>query len=270
MHYGIEIVPFGELADPCVVVRLAQAAEAAGWEGLWVWDHLLFPYGVGDPWVMLSAVAASTKRLKLCPGIAPLPRYRPHVLARMLSSLDILSEGRLIFGTGLGSDDEFTAYGEPGNAKTRAAMLEEGLQVLTRLWSGEPITYHGTHYTVEDVTLTPLPIQKPRIPIWIGGNSQPALRRAARWDGWIIGTVNERCEIEKTPAQLAEQVSYIRQHRTTDAPLDVAIDGISQPNEDTLAHEYKAVGATWWFEALFGLRGTVAEMLARVKAGPPR
>ena len=85
MHYGIEVVPFGDFSDPCQIVRLAQAAEASGWEGLWIWDHVLIPYGVADPWVTLSAVAASTRSIKLCAGVSPLPRYRPHLLARTLA-----------------------------------------------------------------------------------------------------------------------------------------------------------------------------------------
>jgi probable F420-dependent oxidoreductase len=270
MHYGIEVITFGEFGDPHVVLRLARAAEAAGWEGLWVWDHLGFPYGVGDPWVILAAVAASTKRLKLCSGVAPLPRYRPHVLARLLTSLDILSEGRLIFGAGIGGlAAEFTAYGEPGEAKVRAEMLDEGLEVLTRLWSGEPVTYRGNYYTVEGVAYTPRPVQQPRIPIWIGGGSKPALRRAARWDGWIMGTIDEKCGVTKTPEQLATEVAYIRRHRSGDAPFEVAVNGCSQPGDDALIRAYATAGATWWFESLFGLRGTVEEMLARIEAGPP-
>jgi alkanesulfonate monooxygenase SsuD/methylene tetrahydromethanopterin reductase-like flavin-dependent oxidoreductase (luciferase family) len=270
MRYGIEIVTFGEYANPRRVVQFAQAAEAAGWEGLWVWDHITFSAGVGDPWVILSAVAATTERLKLCPGIAPLPRYRPHVLARMLTSLDILSQGRLIFGTGLGGvENEFTAFGEEGDATTRAALLDEGLEVLTHLWSGEPVTYRGRHYTVEGAILIPQPVQRPRISVWIGGESKPAMRRAARWDGWIIGATSPEVKMIKTPEQLADQVAYIRQHRTNDAPFEVAIDGISGPHDGPLTHGYAEAGATWWFESLFGLRGNVEEMLARVKAGPP-
>jgi probable F420-dependent oxidoreductase len=271
MRYGIEIVTFGEFGDPRLVVRFAQAAEAAGWEGLWVWDHITFAYGVGDPWVTLSAVAATTERLKLCPGIAPLPRYRPHVLARILTSLDMLSEGRVILGTGLGGvEEEFTAFGEPGDAKTRAAMLDEGLEVLTRLWSGEPVTFHGRFFTLEGATHIPQPVQRPRIPVWIGGESKPAMRRAARWDGWIIGAASPEVKMIKTPEQLADQVAYIRQHRTRDEAFDIAIDGISGPRDGPLTQEYAEAGATWWFESLFGLRGSVEEMLARVKAGPPR
>ena len=138
MHYGIEVVPFGEYSNPRLVMELAQAAEAAGWEAITLWDHLLFPYGAGDPWVTLSAVAAVTKRIKLCTGVAPLPRYKPQVLARTLVGLDILSAGRVIFGTGAGVDFDFTPFGEAVDARTRAAMLDEGLELLDGLVVGRP------------------------------------------------------------------------------------------------------------------------------------
>ena len=157
MRYGIEVVPFGDFSDPRAIVRLAQAAEDAGWEAIWIWDHMLIPYGAGDPWVTLAAVAAATTSLKLCTGVAPLPRYRPHLLARTLAALDILSAGRVIFGTGLGIAPDFTPFGEPGDDKTRAAMTDEGLDLLARLWSGEPVTHHGRFYTAEEVCLVPDP-----------------------------------------------------------------------------------------------------------------
>src|SRR5512136_2793402 len=149
MHYGIEVVPFGDFSDPRQIVSLAQAAEAAGWEGLWIWDHVLMPYGVGDPWITLAAVAACTRSIKLCTGVSPLPRYRPHLLARMLTALDLLSEGRLIFGTGLGIAPDFFPFGESSDDKTRAAMLDEGLSLLTKYLSGEVVTHHGKFYTSE-------------------------------------------------------------------------------------------------------------------------
>src|SRR5215204_3550273 len=175
MRYGIVMSNLDDYADPRLVIRLARAAEAAGWEAFFVWDHLGFAWGSpsSDPWVSLSALAVSTTHLKL--GTAITPR-----------SLDLLSGGRMIFGTGLGGvPEEFTAFGEAGAAKERARMLDEGLAVLDRLWSGEMVTHHGQHYDVENVALAPLPFQRPRIPIWIGGESPPALRRAARWDGWL-------------------------------------------------------------------------------------
>lgn len=271
MQYGIEIIPFGEFGEPQIFMQLAQAAEACGWEALWVWDHLAFPYGVGDPWVLLSAAAAVTARLKLLPGVAPLPRYKPHVLARLLITLDRLSNGRLILGVGSGGlAGEYTAYGEPGDTKTRAAMLDESLDILTRLWLGEPVTHHGTHYTVDHVAFTPRPIQQPRIPIWVGGDSPAALRRAAHWDGWIIGTIDENQQITMTPAQVSQRVAAIQQQRHAAVPFAVAVDGVSQPGNTAHVRAYEAAGATWWFEAIFGLRGSLDDMLARIHAGPPR
>jgi alkanesulfonate monooxygenase SsuD/methylene tetrahydromethanopterin reductase-like flavin-dependent oxidoreductase (luciferase family) len=130
MHYGIEVVPFGDLSHPHQIVYLAQEAEAAGWEGLWIWDHMLMPYGVADPWITLAAVAAVTKSIKLCAGVSPLPRYRPHLLARTLTGLDLLSEGRVIFGTGLGITPDFGPFGEPADEKIRAAIADARTKTL--------------------------------------------------------------------------------------------------------------------------------------------
>jgi len=235
-----------------------------------VWDHLVFPWEVGDPWVILSAVASATEQIKLVTGVAPLPRYRPHLLARLLTALDRLSNGRMIFGTGLGIASDFTPFAEPGDAKIRAEMTDEGLDLLTKLWSGKEITHQGQHYTAEGVRFLPSPVQRPRIPIWIGGDSPAALRRAARWDGWIMGTINEQCEITKTPHQIAEQVATIHQQRTAATPFAVAVDGASEAVATTLVREYEAAGATWWFEAIFTSRATMDALLARIKAGPPR
>jgi len=269
MRYGIEIVPFGEFSNPRPVVQLAQAAEAAGWEGLWIWDHMLFPWGAGDPWVTLAAVAAATGRLKLVTGVSPLPRYRPHLLARMLAALDLLSEGRVIFGTGLGAARDFAPFGEPADDKTRAAMTDEGLDLLAKLWSGEEIAHHGAHYTADKVRLAPTPVQKPRIPVWIGGDSRAALRRAARWDGWIMGTINEQGEAIYPPDKIAAQVAAIRQLRPAGSAFEVAVDGVSKAGDGAMAREYEQAGATWWFEGIFGSRGTTEALLRRINAGPP-
>ena len=269
MHFGIEVVPFGDFSNPCAIVSLAQLAEASGWEGLWIWDHMLIPFGAGDPWVTLAAVAASTKKLKLCVGVSPLPRYRPHLLARTLTGLDLLSQGRLIFSTGLGISPDFAPFGEPPDDKTRAAMLDEGLELLASYLSGEEITHHGSYYSAEKVRLAPLPVQKPRIPVWIGGDSPSAMRRAARWDGWIIGTVDEHSRIGKSPAQVAKQAAYIHDHRSTNTPFDIAVDGVTNASERILPREYAQAGATWWFEIIHQLRGTQAELEQRIQAGPP-
>jgi len=269
MHYGIEIVPFGDFSNPRAIVQLAQMAEEAGWEGLWIWDHVVMPYGAGDPWVTLAAVAACTQKLKLCVGVSPLPRYRPHLLARTLAGLDLLSQGRVIFATGLGIESDFAPFGEPPENKTRAAMLDEGLDLLTGYLSGEAVTHQGKYYSAEAVRLLPASLQKPCVPIWIGGDSPAAMRRAARRDGWIMGTVDENSHITKTPEQIAKQAAYIFQHRTANTLFDIAVDGVSQGGENALAKEYAHAGATWWFEILHLLRGSQAELEQRIQAGPP-
>src|SRR5829696_1548149 len=223
MHYGIVMSNLGDYADPRLAIRLAKAAEEAGWEAFFVWDHLGFVRGSpsSDPWITLSAVAVSATHLKLGTAITPLARRRPQVVANAWGSLDLLSGGRMIFGAGLGGvTEEFTAFGEPGAVKQRAAMLDEGLAILDGLWSGEMVTHHGQHYDVENVSLTPLPFQRPRIPIWIGGESPPALRRAARWDGWLAPATSPDGTpiMDKDPGRIAEMVAEIRRHRTTGTP----------------------------------------------------
>jgi alkanesulfonate monooxygenase SsuD/methylene tetrahydromethanopterin reductase-like flavin-dependent oxidoreductase (luciferase family) len=192
------------------------------------------------------------------------------LLARFLTGLDLLSQGRVILGAGAGAiHEEFTHFGGPGEIQRRAEMLDESLEMIAGLASGEPFEYQGKYYSVDGVALQPRPFQQPRIPVWIGGESRAALRRAARWDGWMIGTVDENSQVTRTPEQLFKEVESIRRWRANPGPFDVAIDGISQPGERSLAGEYADAGATWWFEILFGLRGSHAEMLQRIKAGPP-
>jgi alkanesulfonate monooxygenase SsuD/methylene tetrahydromethanopterin reductase-like flavin-dependent oxidoreductase (luciferase family) len=274
MRYGIVTSNLGEYADPRVAVRVARAAEAAGWEAFFVWDHLGFVRGVpsGDPWVILSAVAASTTRLKLGLAVTPLARRRPQVVANAMASLDLLSEGRAIFGAGLGgAPEEFTAFGEPGEPKERAVMLDEGLRIVDRLWSGETVTHRGQHYVIQGVSLAPRPLQRPRLPIWIGGEGLPALRRAARWDGWLAPAPRHdgTPTMAKSPERIAEMVANVMRHRTTDAPFEVAIDGYSKAGDPRLPRAYGAAGATWWLESIHDVRGPLDEVMARVEAGPP-
>ena len=198
-------------------------------------------------------------------------RRRPHVIANALATLDILSGGRVVFGAGLGGvPREFAAFGEAGDARVRAAMLDEGLTVLDRLMSGERVVHRGGHYTVEGVTLAPLPVQRPRVPVWIGGEARPALRRAARWDGWLASAtpLNGEIRMSKSPGQIADMVAEIRRHRSSDAPFEVALDGYSEPGDDTLPRAYETAGATWWLESIHGRRGSPKEMMERVEAGP--
>jgi alkanesulfonate monooxygenase SsuD/methylene tetrahydromethanopterin reductase-like flavin-dependent oxidoreductase (luciferase family) len=125
VRFGIEFTNLVDYADPRAVVRLARRAEASGWEGLFVWDHLGFVWGAptGDPWIILSAVAASTARLTLGTAVTPLPHRRVQIVANELATLDLLSGGRTVFGAGIGGVlEEFTAFDEPGDAAERTRV----------------------------------------------------------------------------------------------------------------------------------------------------
>jgi alkanesulfonate monooxygenase SsuD/methylene tetrahydromethanopterin reductase-like flavin-dependent oxidoreductase (luciferase family) len=272
MKYAIEVVPFGEYAHPKLIVELARAAEEAGWDALFLWDHLGFVWGMpsADPWVALAAVAQATENLRFGVDVTPLPRRRPHILATTLTGLDLLSNGRVIFCAGLGGlDGEFTAFGDEGQPRQRAERLDEGLMILDGLLSGAQVEHQGKYFTVKGITLNPLPVQKPRPPIWIGGDSPSALRRAARWDGWVIGGVNEAAEYVKSPEDITRQIAFIHSHRTRTGAFEVAFSGITAPGETGLVQDYAAAGVTWWLEVVFGLRGSHNQMLERIMAGPP-
>ncbi|NPD05306.1 LLM class flavin-dependent oxidoreductase [Nocardioides sp. zg-1308] len=186
---GLFVAPFDALADPRVVGDLAAAAEEAGWDGFFVWDHL--QYGervaaVADPWTCCAAVALRTERLVLGPMVTPLARRRPQVLARQAASLAVLSGGRFVLGLGLGDDwvGEFSAFGDEPDPKRRGRMLDEGLEVLTGLLAGEPVDHDGEHYVARDVRFRPAP----SVPIWLAGRfgNRAPVRRAARHDGFFV------------------------------------------------------------------------------------
>jgi alkanesulfonate monooxygenase SsuD/methylene tetrahydromethanopterin reductase-like flavin-dependent oxidoreductase (luciferase family) len=162
VRYAISIPNFGEWADPRTMVELAREAEAAGWDGFFLWDHIRFstsPLPVQDPWVLLAAIATVTERMTIGPMVTPLPRRRPWVVARQAVSLDHLSNGRVLLGVGIGEpvDVELTAFGEQGDRTVRAAMLDEALSIIAGLWSGEEFSFNGDHYQLAPMTFLPRP-----------------------------------------------------------------------------------------------------------------
>jgi alkanesulfonate monooxygenase SsuD/methylene tetrahydromethanopterin reductase-like flavin-dependent oxidoreductase (luciferase family) len=250
----------GTYANPRTTVRLAQAAERAGWDAFLLWDHLAFAWGkpAADPWVTLAAIAASTDRIALGTGVTPVARRRPHVVAHELATLDQLAPGRVIFGAGLGGGHgEFARFGEDEGEHTRAALLDEGLDVIRALLSGEEVNHRGEHFAVDGVTLLPKPGP---IPIWIGGMSRRARARAQRFDGWFADTATPS-EMNSTPEEFATMLEGYEFG-------DVAVMGYSEPGDTELRGAYEAAGATWWVEQIHDGRGDEAAMLARVEAGP--
>ena len=262
------VVPpnWSDLGDPEFAAELALAAEDAGWDGYFVWDGLVLkddPPPVYDPFIILSSVASATTRIRIGTCILVPARYPPHLLAMRLASLDILSGGRLIVGVGLGDGGEvFERFGESGDAVVRAEKLDEALEIMTRLWAGERLDHHGSHYTVDGYTLSVSPVQQPRIPIWVGGDSKAALRRAARWDGWIgpdedplLGTVDD---LKAVRSQLDELTDGRR--------VDLGWAAETAPTSDSNAAALEEAGATWWMEPMIGSR---TEIMRRVESGPP-
>jgi alkanesulfonate monooxygenase SsuD/methylene tetrahydromethanopterin reductase-like flavin-dependent oxidoreductase (luciferase family) len=241
VKFAVCLSNFGTYADPRQSLRVAAAAEAAGWDGFFVWDHLAFVWGPpsADPWVTLAAVAARTESLTIGTALTPLPRRRPQVVAQQAASVEALNGGRVILGAGLGGNErEFTRFGEDPDPHRRARLLDEGLRLVRELWPG---------------------------PIWIGGSGGPALRRAACWDGWLPNSV-ARDEITMSPNELARNVEAFGRG----AGFDVAFNGYSSPQESALVAEYAAAGATWWLENMHDRRFDADGVLARVCAGPAR
>lgn len=283
MRYGIHIHNFGDYSDPRDLAELAQEAEAAGWDGVFVCDHLTArgpngPEPVANPWIALAAMAVATRRVRIGPLVTPLSRRRPWQLASETVSLDQLSGGRLVLGVGSGTviEQSFAPFAEEMNPRTRADLLDEGLDVLTGLWRGEPFHYQGHHYRIEGAAFLPRPVQQPRIPIWVAGTwpHRRPFRRAARWDGffadvegvdWLRGQI-------MTPDDLRAMIAYVRTQRSADQPFDVVIGGHS-PSERSRAISFLApyveAGLTWWVEGIHPAFGTVAELRARIRQGPP-
>lgn len=246
---GIFLAPFGELADPARVARLAARAEDAGWDGVFLWDHIAYDppvRGVADPWITLSAVACATERVVLGPLVTPLPRRRVQKLARETVTLDHLSGGRLVLGTGIGGDrgGELSRFAEELDARVRGKLLDEGLARLEELWGGE---------------FQPRPVQQPRIPVWLAArwpNRRP-VRRAARWDGVFPIDL-------PGPDALGELVAEVRALRGGDAG---AFDVVVTNGAGTDPAPWEAAGATWCLTG-WGPEPRADDVQAVIDAGP--
>jgi alkanesulfonate monooxygenase SsuD/methylene tetrahydromethanopterin reductase-like flavin-dependent oxidoreductase (luciferase family) len=212
VRQGLFFPPFDGIADPHRLVDLARAAEAAGWDGLFLWDHLLYSGDVTkilDPHISLAAIAAATTTIQLGAMVTPLVRRRPQVVARQAVTLDLLSNGRLILGFGIGDDGdvgEFSKFGEITDARERGRMLSEGLAVLTGLLSGESVNHHGEHYALTDVTFQPTSSRPGGIPIWLASRwPNPApIRRAAHFDGVVIIQMTDPGDVAGLRARLTD------------------------------------------------------------------
>ncbi len=272
MKYGF-ILPEG---DARTAANLACEAEQAGWDGFFVLD----PVWGTDPWVSLAAAALQTKHIRLGTVLTPVSRTRPWQLASATATLDNLSHGRVILPVGLGDIDELETFGEITDRKIRAELLDEGLDILTSLWRGQPLSYTGKHYKIDTrFSPPPPPVQQPRIPIWVVGAwpSKKSMHRAMQYDGLLpqiikptegIGHSTQKVDL----ADLRIIRDFIIEHHIDSKSFDIVIEGDS-PGEDKqkaaeLVAQWAEAGATWWLEAPWDA-DTQADVLKRIRQGPP-
>lgn len=268
LRYGLYFPPFDVLADPAVVAGLGADAERAGWDGVFIWDHLLYTEPVrdiADPWICLAAVATATRGIRLGPMVTPLARRRPAVVARQAATLDRLSGGRLILGFGLGDDGagELSRFGEETDPVARGQALTEALQVTAALLTGREVRHNGARYTADRVSFRPAPVQDTAcggIPIWLGGRwpRQAPLRRAAGYHGvFTIGIPG--------PGELKSWCAAIGSMGARHG-YDVVVTG--RPGDDPAP--WAAAGATWWLVQFGPYHLDLDQVRAFITAGPPR
>lgn len=289
MRCGLNLPNMGVCSDPQVLAQLAYEAEQAGWDAVFVWDCIQAEVSdprnraACDPWIALAVIATRTQRIRLGPIITPLTRRRPWKLARETVTLDHLSNGRLILPVGLGAVDEggFARVNEERDRRRRAERLDESLDILTGLWSGQPFSFQGQHYQVDEMTFLPPPAQFPRIPIWVVGawGRAKSMQRALRYDGLLpcmMGEDGKASMRGPTPDEVRAMRALADAHRPEGALYDIVVEG-STPGDDprqaaAIVRPLADAGATWWLEAVwqqfYALPGEVDGMLLRIRQGP--
>ncbi|WHT15757.1 LLM class flavin-dependent oxidoreductase [Crossiella sp. CA-258035] len=264
MRFAIYVPCYGPYGDPALLAELAVAAEESGWDGFFLWDHLVAAPPVADPWVTLGAVAARTNRIVFGPMIVPLPRRRPWKLAAEAGTLQRLSGGRLRLGLGMGVPRDYERFGEAEPAAVRAGRFREGVELLERFFAGERVRHEGAHFQVSDVGFAPV-----RVPMWTSGlwpRKAPFLS-AARVDGLFPIIRDEDGFVLPTPEQAGRiKADFVASGGRADADLALWGSGV-QPTA-ALVPEYAEAGVTWLLQDAW--RRSVAELRAVVAAGPPR
>lgn len=267
MRHALFLPAFDGLADPRRLIEVAQCAEAAGWDGFFLWDHLLYSEPVGDildPYVCLGVIAAATRTIALGPMVTPLVRRRPQVLARQALTLDHLSNGRLVLGLGIGDDGgpggELSGFGEMVDARTRGRQLDEGLEVLTALLSGDEVRHQGEFYRAMDVTFRPTAVRPDGIPIWLAARwpHRRPVRRAARYQGVVVIQMDGPAAMPELRAELA----------ASGAAMD-SFDVVVLGHEGDSAAAWAAAGVTWLLTQVGPFHVTYEAALGVAAAGPP-
>ncbi len=265
MKFGF-VVPWADADD---IGDLAAAAEEAGWDGLFVWEPV---WGV-DAWVSLGLAAVRTSRVRLGTMLTPPSRRRPWELASQVATVDRLSNGRVTLSVGLGAvDTGFETFGEECDRRVRAELMDECLAITCGLWDGQPFSFHGKHYQVEPTEFPTIghTTQKPRVPVWCVGaiGREKSMKRALNWDG-IIPQVLEAGPDEMPVRQpTLDEVAALREQIGND-DYDIIVEGAWIEHSPSA---YKAAGATWWIESMWGAiaeHSPVTAAYDRLMQGPP-
>jgi len=281
MQFALSFPNVGTYGDARTLADLACLAEEAGWDGFFLWDTIHYQAeekAVCDPWIALAAIAIRTERIKIGTMVAAPTRRRPWKMARETVTLDHLSKGRLILGVGAGdeSDRGFTDFGEERDVRKRARLLDESLDILQGLWSGQPFSYNGEHYHIKEITFLPPPLQTPRIPIWIAGiwPRKGPMSRAARFDGMnAVIKHDESSFADLTPTEIHQLKLYMDEHRTSPTPFDIVISGpvfdaVHDEQAGAMLRAYVTAGATWCLESIWPQRD-FDSLRASIRQGPP-
>ena len=273
MKYGF-VLPHG---DARTTAKLAFEAEQAGWDGFFVWEPV---WGI-DAWVSLTAAAMKTSRIRLGTLLSPISRMRPWKLASETATLDNLSNGRVILSVGLGAvDSGFKEFGETTNRVQRAELVDEGLEILTGLWKGQPFNYDGKHYTIKETKFypPPPPVQKPRIPIWVVGAwpRMKSMRRVLKYDGILPTKMAGRKHEKVEPEDIRLMKSWIEENRSETTPFDIVVEGKTQGDDSdewfNVVNPWFEAGATWWIEAMWDAmdeKNCNELFFKRIRQGPP-
>jgi alkanesulfonate monooxygenase SsuD/methylene tetrahydromethanopterin reductase-like flavin-dependent oxidoreductase (luciferase family) len=258
VRFSLTFGAAGPGRDPRGLAELARLAEDVGWDAVFLEAYIVYQADASlpayDPWISLAAMASVTSRIRLGTTVTPVPRRHPWKLAAEAVALDHLSGGRVILGVGAGDPadpsigrviDGSSQIGDGSDRRVLAERLDEALGLIDALWSGEPVHYAGAHYRVDGLQLAARPVQRPRIPVWVGGDlTKPGVRRRIRrWDGSCAYKGRTDRPQSITPTDVSELLAEVAEERGSGGGFDVKVSGDDSPG---LIADLVAAGATWW------------------------
>jgi len=274
MKFGIYAPNFGNtFGNPKLITKLAIEAEKSGWDGFFLWDHIIYTEGFPntvDPFIALTSVAENTEKIHIGTTVTPVTRRRPWKLARETVTLDILSEGRLILGIGLGNPSEFSVMNEETNLRIMAQMADEQLEILNGLWSGEEFSYTGKHYKIDKVKFLPRPVQRPRIKLWGAGTwpKKGPFKRAAKLDGVVPLKAGYRNPL--TPDDYRKMIEYMKKHglRSPYDIVEISFDATKSDDKQRTILDFQDAGVNWWLELVSDWTGSYEQIKDIIMQGP--